>query len=89
MLATTAGDQSADIHDRAILLLLSVYGLHAGEVRQLLLDSFDWEREQVTVTCPKTHRTRVYPLCHLVGNAILHTSRKSGHALPAAKSSSR
>jgi len=84
LLAATAGDQPADIRDRAILMLLSVYGLRAGEVRRLLLDNFDWERELVTVTCLKTRRTRVYPLCRRVGDAVLrylkevrpHTARR-------------
>ena len=71
LLATTAGDRPADIRDRAMLLLLAVYGLRSGEVRRLLLDGFDWERELLIVVCPKTRRTRTYPLCRPVGDAVL------------------
>ena len=35
LLASTAGDRPADVRDRAILLLLAVYGLRSGEVRGL------------------------------------------------------
>jgi len=61
LIATADGDRPTDIRDRAILLLLAVYGLRAGEVRGLLLDDFDWEREVLTVACPKVQRTRTYP----------------------------
>ena len=42
LLATTDGDRPADKRDRAILMLLIVYGLRAGEVRGLQLDDLDW-----------------------------------------------
>jgi site-specific recombinase XerD len=71
LLATTDGDRPRDIRDRAILMLLAVYGFRAGEVRRLRLDDFDWEREQLTVACSKTRRTRTYPLCRSVGDAVL------------------
>jgi site-specific recombinase XerD len=71
LLATTEGDRPADIRDRAILLLLAVYGLRAGEVRHLRLEDFDWEQELLSVTCPKTRQTRTYPLSRLVGDAVL------------------
>ena len=41
LLKTTEGDNPLNIRDRAIILLLVVYGLRAGEVRQLCLDDFD------------------------------------------------
>jgi integrase/recombinase XerD len=37
LLASTETDRRAGIRDRAILLLLAVYGLRVGEVRQLCL----------------------------------------------------
>jgi site-specific recombinase XerD len=45
LLALTEGDRPVDIRDRAILLLLAIYGLRAGEVNRLRLEDFNWERE--------------------------------------------
>ncbi len=71
LLAMTEGNRSADIRDRAILMLLAVYGLRRGEVNGLRLDDFDWERELLSVGCPKTRRTRIYPLVRPLGDAVL------------------
>ena len=62
LLATTDGDRPADKRDRAILMLLIVYGLRAGEVRGLQLDDLDWENETLRVHRPKTGRTDLFPL---------------------------
>lgn len=71
LLATTEGDRPVDIRDRAILMLLAIYGLRGGKVGHLRLDDFDWEQELVSVVCPKTRRTRIYPLIRSVGDAVL------------------
>lgn len=71
LLAMTEGDRPVDIRDRAILMLLAIYGLRRGEVGRLRLSDFDWERELVSVVCSKTRRMRLYPLSHPVGNAVL------------------
>jgi site-specific recombinase XerD len=71
VLATTEGDRPADIRDRAILMVLAVYGARAVEVRQLRLEDLDWERELLTVTRSKTRRTQVFPLARPVAQAIL------------------
>lgn len=71
LIATTEGDRPADIRDRAILLLLAVYGLRADEVRRLRVEDFDWNLERLTVRCPKSRRTRTFPLCRSVGDAVL------------------
>jgi integrase/recombinase XerD len=76
LLALTEGDRSADIRDRAILMLLAIYGLRAGEVNRLRLEDFDWQREVLSVTCPKTRRMRTYPLTRAVGDAVLRYLRK-------------
>jgi integrase/recombinase XerD len=76
LLATTEGDHPADVRDRAILMLLAVYGLRAGEVVRLRLEDFDWERELLSVTCPKTRQTRTYPLSRPVGDAVLRYLRE-------------
>jgi integrase/recombinase XerD len=76
LLALTEGDRSVDIRDRAILLLLVIYGLRAGEVNRLRLEDFDWERELFTVTSSKTQRPRTYPLVRSVGDAVLRYLRE-------------
>ena len=71
LLATTEGDRPSCIRDRALLMLLAVYGLRAGEVTALCLKDFDWEREELSVPYSKSQRPRTYPMCHSVGDAVL------------------
>lgn len=71
LLAMTDGNRRTDIRDRAILVLLAMYGLRAGEVIRLRLDDIDWEREQFTTESSKTRRSRTYPLTRTAGDAIL------------------
>ena len=71
LLATTDGDHPVKLRDRAILLLLSVYGLRAAEVRGLKLDDLDWEAATFRVARPKSGRSDVYPLSRTVGDAIV------------------
>ena len=71
LLATTDGGRPGDTRDRAILMLLIVYGLRAGEVRSLRLDDLDWENETLRVRRPKTGRTDLFPLSQAVGQAIV------------------
>jgi site-specific recombinase XerD len=76
LLAAARGDQPANVRDRALLLLLAVYGLRAGEVVSLRLGDFDWEQELLTVPPGKQQRPRTYPLCHPVGEAVLRYLRE-------------
>jgi site-specific recombinase XerD len=71
LLKLTEGDRPLDIRDRPILMLLAIYGLRAGEVCRLTLDDFHWEHELLSIVCPKTRRTRSYPLIRSVGDAVL------------------
>lgn len=71
LVAMTNGRGPSAIRDRAIILLLSVYGLRAGEVRGLWLEDFDWERELLKVRRPKQRRAQEYPLIRPVGDAVL------------------
>jgi site-specific recombinase XerD len=71
LLGTTEGDRPTDVRDRAILMLLAVYGLRRGEVAGLRLQDFDWERERLDVFRPKTGRTQTYPLSRPVGDAVI------------------
>ena len=65
------GDRPAAIRDRAILLLLAVYGLRSGEVRVLRLEDIDWDNETLRVRRPKPGRTQDYFLVRLQGRALL------------------
>jgi len=71
LLANTEGDCSTSIRDRAILMLLAVYGLRAGEVRSLCLEDIDWENDRFHLWRSKTRRTQTLPLTATVGAAIL------------------
>jgi site-specific recombinase XerD len=77
LLAAAEGDRSVDIRDRALLMLLAVYGLRAGEVAHLSLKDFDWEREILNVPHSKSQRPRTYPLCRPVGDAVLRYLREA------------
>lgn len=70
MLATTEGDAVGAVRDRAILLLLSVYGLRSGEVRRLRLDDIDWVGDRIRFERSKSRRTQEVPLLPAVGEAI-------------------
>ena len=69
-------DRSQDIRDRAILLLLAVYGLRSGEVVALSLEDLDWEKGILHVSRPKQRRKQDYPLISTVGEAILRYLRE-------------
>lgn len=75
-LAAAQGDRPAAIRDRALLMLLAVYGLRAGEVVGLRLEDFDWEREALTIPHGKRQQPRTYPLCRPVGEAVLRYLRE-------------
>jgi site-specific recombinase XerD len=75
-LTAARGKRPADIRDRALLLLLVVYGLRAGEVVGLRLEDFDWQKEMLTVPHGKSQRPRTYPLCRSVGDAVLRYLRE-------------
>jgi integrase/recombinase XerD len=76
-LAAAQGDRPADIRDRALLMLLAVYGLRSSEVVGLHLDDFDWEQEILTITPSKRQKPRTYPLCQPVGDAVLRYLREA------------
>ncbi len=71
LISSTATHAPQDIRDRAILLLLAVYGLRCGEVVALTLDDVDWERSLLHVSRPKQRCKQDYPLVAEVGEAIL------------------
>jgi site-specific recombinase XerD len=76
LLTTTVEDRPKEIRDRAILMLLAMYGFRAGEVVQLRLADFNWERELLFLTRPKQRRAQSYPLARSVGDAVLRYLQK-------------
>lgn len=71
LIASFAGNSAVDIRDRAIVLLLAIYGLRRSEVTRLRLEDMDWVGEILHVTRPKQRCTQQYPLDPQVGEAVL------------------
>lgn len=59
------------LRDRAILLLLTVYGIRSGEVCALRIEDIDWERSTIRIRSSKSSREAVTALEAGVGEAIL------------------
>jgi site-specific recombinase XerD len=70
LVADCEGDKPVNIRNKAILLLLSVYGLRGGEIIRLKLDDIDWKEDQITFQRSKNHRRQIFPLCQTVGIAV-------------------
>jgi integrase len=74
---TTRKDQSPKgLRDYAILLLLSTYGLRAGEITRLRLDDIDWLTDRFWVHHTKTGARSVLPILPAVGEALLAYLRR-------------
>ncbi len=69
--ASFVGESTIDLRNRAMIMLLVVYGLRRGEVVRLRLEDIDWCGEILHVNRPKQRCTQQYPLVATVGNAIL------------------
>lgn len=70
ILADTLTDEPRDVRDRAILMLLSIYGMRASEVASLRLDQLDWQQRVVRVFRLKRRQPQVYPLLPSVAEAL-------------------
>jgi site-specific recombinase XerD len=77
LLADSGGSSAGDIRDHAILMLLALYGLRAGEISTLRLDDVDWDREVLCVTRPKQRCAQQYPWLPSVGDAVLRYLREA------------
>jgi integrase/recombinase XerD len=71
LIANLNTNRPTHVRDRAIVLLLAVYGLRIGEVCRLTLDDLDWVNEKIRVRRLKNQRSQEFPLTAEVGNAIL------------------
>ncbi|HLY62550.1 MAG TPA: site-specific integrase [Terriglobia bacterium] len=76
LIASLDTERVNDIRDRAVILLLAVYGLRIGEVCRLTLDDFDWTNEKLRIRRLKNKRIQEFPLTAETGNAILKYLRK-------------
>ena len=70
MLADVDTDRPRDIRDRAILLLLALYGMRSGEVAALRLDQIDWARRTLRLIRLKRRQPQIYPLLPVVAEAL-------------------
>ena len=77
LIAGIGKERPGDIRNRAIMMLLAVYGFRSGEVCRLRLDDLDWERELILVSRSKQYQKHQYPLVREVGEAILLYLRKA------------
>jgi integrase/recombinase XerD len=74
---TTREDRSKrGLRDYAILMLLSNYGLRAGEITSMRLEDMDWRGDAVRIRHSKTGAHSVLPLAPAVGHAILDYLQK-------------
>jgi integrase len=71
LIANLNTERASHIRDRAIILLLAVYGLRISEACGLTLDDVDWANEKLRVRRLKNNRIQEFPLTAEVGNAIL------------------
>jgi integrase/recombinase XerD len=71
MVDEASGDDPTARRNRAILLLLTIYGLRSGEVRHLQLTDIDWQHDRLRVRRSKSGRLETFPLEPSVGNAIV------------------
>jgi integrase/recombinase XerD len=70
LLADTVTDKPRDIRDRAILMLLAIYGLRRGEVASLRLDQIDWSGRVLRIFRLKQRQAQMYPLVPSVAEAL-------------------
>ena len=70
LIAANEGNTPLQRRNRAILLLLAVYGLRSGEVRGLRLEDVDWTRRLLRVRRSKTARAQEYPLTRNTRQAL-------------------
>lgn len=70
MLADVDTDKPRDIRDRAILLLLALYGMRSGEVVALRLNQIDWAGRTLKLVRLKRRQPQVYPLLPVVAEAL-------------------
>jgi integrase len=78
--SSICGDTPADLRDRAIVCLLSTYGVRGVQVRRLRLEDVDWLKGRIHFCAVKRGRAVEQHLTASVGNRLaeyLHNGRPS------------
>lgn len=70
LIATASSDSEIDRRDRAILMLLAVYGLRRGEVAAMRLHDVDFDACRLRIWRLKRRQPQVYPLVPAVAQAL-------------------
>lgn len=70
MVSRLDGDCAADLRDRALLALLSTYGVRGVQVRRLHLCDIDWERNRIHFAAAKGGRPIEQHLTAYAGNRL-------------------
>lgn len=83
VIAGAYGDDERSVRDRAILLLLAVYGLRRGEVAALRIDQVDRANGRLQIWRLKRRQPQIYPLVSPVAEAL---GRYIDEARPAVES---
>jgi integrase/recombinase XerD len=76
------GDAPADLRDRAIVCLLSTYGVRGVQVRRLRLEDVDWSRDRIHFSAAKRGRAVEQHLTASVGNRLADYLRKGRPSSP-------
>lgn len=71
LLKTTEGNCLWNIRARAIILLLTVYGLRSSEICRLRLEDFDWEQGIFRLKRSKLGPIQQFPLVETVKQALI------------------
>jgi integrase len=69
------GENPAEMRAKAILVLVSVYGLRRSEVFRLLVSDFDWKNMVFTVRRAKRGRVQQFPIGADLSDALLQYIR--------------
>jgi site-specific recombinase XerD len=80
LIASASGATEVALRDRAILLLLAVYGLRRGEVAALRIEHVDFDGWQLRIERLKRRQPQIYPL---VASVALALARYIEEARPA------
>lgn len=70
LVSSITGESPADLRDRALLAVLSTYGVRGVQVRRLRLDDLDWEQSRICFPAAKGGRPITQHLSTNVGNRI-------------------
>lgn len=76
LIADCDTESPTGIRDRAILMLLAVYGMRRSEIIKLQMDDIDWENDRIYIRRSKRSRPQIFPLSQSVGSAIIHYLQK-------------